>query len=168
MKRFFKVGCLSVIGLSILTIVIAIFAPSPEDEPEVSTPEIVSEPPKPKIRPKEVSTPKRVSQQPKIRGRISAAELVEEYNSNEIAADMRYKGKVWRITGSVRSTEQSFGSLYVILEGDGFLNNVHCTLKDSEKSKAAMLSKGDDLAIQGKIDGEILGSVSVSKCVIIQ
>ena len=154
MKKFFKVGCLCLVGLIILIIVIAIFAPSPEDEPETKI--------------KEGSNQETVSEPPKYHGNILATTLVEDYTANEIAADMRYKDKTWRITGYVSSTEQSFGSISVVLEGDGFLNTVHCKLNGSEKSKAAMLSKGDGIIVQGKIDGEILGSVMVSKCVILQ
>lgn len=96
---------------------------------------------------------------------VSASQLVSEYKENEIAADSKYKGKTLEVSGSVGSIGESFGKQYVTLKSDDIIIAVQCFLKSSESEKAATLSQGQSVTLQGKNDGMSL-NISLSSCVI--
>lgn len=96
---------------------------------------------------------------------VTASQLVSEYKQNEIAADSKYKDKTLEVTGTVGSIAESFGKQYVTLKSDDIIISVQCFLKSSESEKAATLSQGQSVTLQGKNDGMSL-NISLSNCVI--
>jgi len=66
----------------------------------------------------------------------------------------RYKGKKVRWTGTVSSVSDSFGSLnlQVKMNPDTFTSDLLITLKDSQKSRALSLTKGDSVTFTGILD----------------
>lgn len=94
---------------------------------------------------------------------VTASQLVSEYKQNEIAADSKYKGKTLEVTGSVGTIGETFGKQYVTLKSDDLIIAVQCFLKSSESEKAATLSQGQSITVQGKNDGMSL-NISLSSC----
>jgi hypothetical protein len=105
---------------------------------------------------KEVSTAKteEKKKEVKVEGTISATQLVEEYAANEVKADKLYKDKLYEITGKVCNISVVLGSMSLSLEGDEFgITNVHLSLEDSQKDIVAELEDGQEITIQGTIEG---------------
>jgi len=92
--------------------------------------------------------------------KVSATDLYAEYMANEVTANDRYEDKMLEITGEVRNVDQTLGSYYAHLKGDGF-GSVSCKLED--KSDAASLSAGQTITFIGKGDGK-LGFPRVTDC----
>lgn len=85
---------------------------------------------------------------------ITAAQLIEDYQANEIKADSMYKGKTFEITGTVYSISEVLGSLSVRLSDEEFaVNTVRLSLKESDKPKVAELEKGQTITVKGLIKG---------------
>lgn len=96
--------------------------------------------------------------------RVSAAQLIHDYDGNEIRGDQRWKNASVEVTGVVESIDKGpFGGLYVVL-GTGEqmqFHTVHVNLKKSEESRAAALDKGQRATFRGTVQGYVIGSVSV-------
>jgi hypothetical protein len=102
---------------------------------------------------------------PKSYTKVTAAKLMADYDGNEIRGDNAWKDKDVKVTGIVRSIDKGpFGGLYVVLGSDEQMNfhSVRVNLKQSEQGRAANLNKGDSATFKGRIQGYVVGSVSVS------
>ncbi len=99
----------------------------------------------------------------KIDFTVSATDLVQAYKDNEVAADVKYKGKALKVTGIVTSIKKDITSeIYVTLKGTGF-RSVQCYFEDSENSKVANLKKGDELTVIGDCHG-LMMNVLMKEC----
>lgn len=101
---------------------------------------------------------------PKSYTKVSAATLIADYDGNEIRGDNAWKDKDVEVTGTVRSIDKGpFGGLYVVLTTGDRMNfhSVHVNLKKSEEGRAANLNKGDSATFKGRVQGYVVGSVSV-------
>ncbi|MHB1117775.1 OB-fold protein [Sideroxydans sp.] len=84
---------------------------------------------------------------------LSADQLYSEYESNEVSADNRYKGKQVIISGTIQQIANDyFGHPYVLL-GSGVMDGVQCSFPDSRKSSLIHLSKGQKVTIKGTVQG---------------
>jgi len=87
---------------------------------------------------------------------VKASVLSAEYQENEVAADLKYKGKVLLVTGTVDDIGKDItDSIYVSLsDGEEYsLSGVQCFFADSQTSVAADLKKGQNISIKGKCEG---------------
>ena len=98
---------------------------------------------------------------------IDAVALHGEYDANEVAADAKYHGRVFDVTGTVREIGKDFlGNSYVdlTLNPNGFLSSVHCGFNESENAGLARLTKGQDVTIHGRCTGFVVKTVEMKDC----
>ncbi len=94
--------------------------------------------------------------------KVTADELVEAYEKNEIAADEKYKGKKLRISGAIDRIESNFSDEpMIVLKSKSFIG-VNC--EGISKKDAAKLSKGDEITLECKGDGEIISIPQLKDC----
>lgn len=93
---------------------------------------------------------------------VSADELLDAYESNEVAADAKYKGKKVRVTGKLSSIGSGFGDEPLLQLGSKMFPHVSAT--GVEKSEAARLTKGQDITLECKADGEIASMPQLTNC----
>ena len=102
--------------------------------------------------------------------KLTARELFQAYDQNEVAADEKYEGKVLEISGRVEDIGKDItDTIYVTLEaggGSGFFS-VQCYFADTHASDAAKLSKGDGITVKGLCNG-MVGNVSIRGCSIVK
>ena len=88
---------------------------------------------------------------------ISAKKLYSEYEANEVAADLKYKGKVIEVTGIVRLIDKGLmDEIYVTLEGDEYFGDIQCFFSESRAQEAASLRKGSKVTIIGLCEGQMM------------
>jgi hypothetical protein len=98
---------------------------------------------------------------------MNAAQLYQEYNANQVAADAKYKGKILSVSGTVNDVGiDIIDTPYVMLGTEQLLSAVQCMFSKQDESMLAQLSKGQSLRIQGKCDGLGIISVMLSNCLI--
>lgn len=96
---------------------------------------------------------------------VDAVKLWKDYDANEVAADGIYKGKILQVTGTVASIDKDFMDDIVLhLKSPNQFENTMATLKKSEMSKAAALSKGSQVTLLCKGKGRLLGSPALDDC----
>jgi hypothetical protein len=98
--------------------------------------------------------------------KVTALSLTAEYNANAIAADLKYKGKVVRVTGRARDIGRDLlQQPYVVLQGSNeYLGGVQCFFTASDEVTLARMSKAATYTIQGTCSGTILGNVLLKDC----
>lgn len=95
---------------------------------------------------------------------LSATRLYRDYDSNEVAADAKYKGKVVIVSGKIQDIGKDImGEAYIVIGGAGFLDGVQCMFTKGEQSSVSRLSKGQQVRVKGEVSGK-LGNVLLEKC----
>lgn len=91
--------------------------------------------------------------------KLDAVSLRQAYSANEIAADAKYKGRRFRITGTATAIQRDvLGAAQIILVSD--LGGV--VANDAGNEFAATVNRGDRVSITCVVDGEFAGMVSLS------
>lgn len=97
--------------------------------------------------------------------RLSANQLYSEYESNEVAADSKYKGRVVVVSGTIQNIGKDImDDAYIVIGGEGFLDGIQCMFTKGQQSSVARLSKGQHVTVKGEVSGKMLGNVLVNKC----
>ena len=98
---------------------------------------------------------------------VTARELFSAYESNEVAADKQFKGKMLEVTGTISSIDSGFGdgAIVQLSTGNDF-QSVSAQGDDSFTDVAATLSKGQQVTMICKGDGEVIGSPMLGDCVV--
>jgi hypothetical protein len=110
--------------------------------------------------------------------RVSAVQLYQEYEENEVAADKKYQRKEFEVFGAVDSVQKSdVGGISVVLQSQknaiAGLGLVRCILVDDARhrskneAKAAELRRGQQVALRGKGFGKSSLYVLILDCVFI-
>jgi hypothetical protein len=100
--------------------------------------------------------------------RVELKTLLGEYKDNEVRADSAFKGKRLRIEGKVGDVKKDILNHPYVTVGTGQMfeiPTVQCMLDQSEVGKAAQLSKGEKVVVEGTVKG-LMMNVLVDDCVI--
>ncbi|MFC1582676.1 hypothetical protein ACFL4W_03980 [Planctomycetota bacterium] len=95
---------------------------------------------------------------------IKAHDLITAFNTNEVNADTRFKGKIFEVTGQVNNVGKVFGKPFVNVSTPKRMWFVKCILLDAEV--AAKLTKGMAITVKGTCNGKPGGEVIMDKCTV--
>ena len=127
--------------------------------------------PKRKEQIKEQLPPKKEKSKSKVkRITVSAKQLSDEYEVNEIKADLKYKGKYIIVYGQIQKIGNDIlGKPYITIgDVEGFLDDVQCSFSIKQKFEIAELIKGQQIKICGKCCGGSIGNLILNKCQILK
>lgn len=92
---------------------------------------------------------------------VHPSTLVREYDGNEVAADMRYKGKRLQLSGVVDDIGKDFmGTIYVTLMSSHDFRSVQIYFSDAHANRVANLRQGSQITVVGKCTG-LMGNVHI-------
>lgn len=101
----------------------------------------------------------------RVSAALSAQKLHEEYQSNEVRADSKYKGKRIAVAGKVKSIDKDFmGDIVLKLRGSDRYSSVSADVLDSEKGKAIELSKGETVVLICTGGTMVINMPTLRKC----
>ncbi len=96
--------------------------------------------------------------------KMTANQLYEAYEQNEVAADMKFKGKIVVTSGELQDINRDIlGTAYIIIGGGEFVEGVQCSFTKSSEAVIAKLKKGQQVTAKGKVTGK-MGFVQVENC----
>ena len=98
---------------------------------------------------------------------VSVADLVSEYDDNEIRADGRFKDHVVELTGTVGVVKRDLTDTIYITIGTGKHDEqlyAQCFFNDSSAIEAARLRGGDRITIRGRVGGLMMSIVYLRDC----
>lgn len=106
--------------------------------------------------------------------KISAMNLIHEYEANDSASNQKYLGKIVEVDGNVKEIKADDNGFYTIVLGDtSSLSSVRCAMDSTHQKDAAKLVPGSSTTVRGSCTGfnkdELgLGSdVILNRCVIV-
>lgn len=74
---------------------------------------------------------------------IKASEIIAAFEENEVAAELKFKGTRWRVTGSITSIgKEILGKPYVILN-----RGVQCVFPRESAQQVATFRKGREITV---------------------
>jgi tRNA_anti-like len=98
---------------------------------------------------------------------IDAIKLYVAYQENEIAADRKYKGKRFRVSGEISEISKGpMDGIYISILVPGTYSQIQC--EDMTEDEAGVLKKGEMATIEGTCGGMTLGSVFLEKCMLVR
>lgn len=101
---------------------------------------------------------------------VSASTLLNEYDSNAIAAGEKYEDKPLKITGIISDigTDIRDEAYVKLADTVGAFNGVQCFFSQDNASSASGLSKGETVTLTGTVTREVIGNVIVEDCQVVQ
>jgi len=98
---------------------------------------------------------------------VSAKRLYQDYESNEVAADEKYKGRVIVVSGVVENIGKDImDTMYISLDTGNF-GSVQCMFSERHTSDLTKIQKGDMVRIRGKCDGKLM-NVLLRGCILVE
>lgn len=100
--------------------------------------------------------------------KITATELYQAYNDNEVGADEKYKGKLIEVTGVISDIGKDLlDTPYVSIKTDDIIGTVQCMFSKDDASLLANLKKDEQITIRGKCKGYLM-NVLLENCEIVK
>ena len=98
--------------------------------------------------------------------KVSAEDLREAYEQNEVAAEKKYGDQLVEVTGIVNNVGTDIlNNVYVTLSTGEYLKSIQCYFEaDDEIDKVATLVEGQEVTILGTCNGLSLTNVTVKEC----
>ena len=100
---------------------------------------------------------------------VTANSLIVAFNSDEVAANLKYLDKVIAVKGIIADIkiDSSTGQASVILDSGDPLSAVTCSFYNDEIGAVQKLSMGTEVVIKGKCTGKLM-DVVLNNCSIVQ
>ena len=97
---------------------------------------------------------------------LSAAELYQAYENNEVAAAAKYKGQVILVTGAIGNIGKDvLDKIYVTLDAGHLVTSIQAFFTKTHTNAVASLSKGQTVTLKCKCDGKF-GNVLLKNCLV--
>ncbi len=86
--------------------------------------------------------------------KISATDLIHEYEKNDSLANKKYLGKIIEINGAIKKLDNDGSGGYVVVLGDTTsLSSVRCAMDSTHNQDAAVLKTGSSAILRGHCSG---------------
>ncbi len=100
---------------------------------------------------------------------ITSIQLAEDYEENTLAADQKYKGKQFKVTGRVADINTDlFGDPYIMMEGTNIFMQPQFAFDKDAGEQLAKLRKGMKLTLACRGKGDIAKTPVSDKCQILR
>ena len=153
MKKLLKWVGISFGGLAVLMILVGVFAGKKPASEAASAAQPVAD-----------AAPAPVAPAP-VAVAVTAGALYDAYDSNEVAADQKYKGKLLAISGTVQSIDKDvLDNIIVTLKTKNEFMAVRAYLNKEHEPLAASLGKGQKISWTCTGDGKMIGSPVIRDC----
>jgi len=115
-----------------------------------------------------VNTPTKPQQREAIK--VTAQQLVQEYEDNEVSADAKYEGNLVQVSGIVDSIGKDIlDSPYITLKGKQYsINRVQCMFSKRDAAILATVSKDESITLEGTLTGYTILNPLIEDCHIVR
>ncbi len=99
---------------------------------------------------------------------IAAAELHDEYESDETKADKKYLGKIIQVYGAIADIKKNQDKAFtIIIKAESEFTGVCCDMEKSFDNIESALKSGDNITIKGQCSGFLM-DVALTKCILVE
>jgi uncharacterized protein (DUF1330 family) len=86
--------------------------------------------------------------------KISATDLIKEYEKSDSFANKKYLGKIIEVSGAIKKLDTDGSGGYVVVLGDSTsLSSVRCAMDSTHNQDAAALKTGSSAILRGHCSG---------------
>lgn len=96
--------------------------------------------------------------------KVTAKELYNDYNANEVNADNNYKGRIAIVTGEVSNITSTGDEICISLLGNS-ITQFSCYFDNNQSNAIGKLQKGQTITLKGKIRGKSW-NICIDDCVL--
>ena len=110
-----------------------------------------------------VQASEQMPQQQTVPIEISATDLFEAYQANEVAADMKYKGKILNVQGVIESISKDFmDDPYIVLAvPQNQFMGIHASFSKAALEKLSTLQKGMKVTLTCRGSGMVFNEPTI-------
>lgn len=111
-------------------------------------------------------TPNGVSPTPRQTVKITARELADAFDENQIAAEQNWGGKYVEFSAKISNITDSGLSFANVASKDFSLAQISCKIKD--KQQVLSLKKEQTVTVRGVVGKQFIGVIDLSDCEVVQ
>ncbi len=97
---------------------------------------------------------------------IKASELADDFDSNQVAAESKWKGKLVQFTAEITNITQYGLSFSKVASKQFSMTQISCKVTDKQQLLA--LKNGQTVTVKGVVGGQTIGVIDVSDCLVVQ
>ncbi len=97
---------------------------------------------------------------------IKVQELADDFDSNQVAAESKWKGKLVQFTAEITNITQYGLSFSKIASKQFSMTQISCKVTD--KQQLLSLKNGQTVTVKGVVGGQTIGVIDVSDCSVVQ
>lgn len=97
--------------------------------------------------------------------KTAAADLFNEFQRDEAAANKKYLNKVIEVTGNIADIQNVNGSQIIFLSSNDAMGGVSCRLNNADNKKNAIPGKSATVIIKGRCSGYTM-DVNLVDCIL--
>ncbi len=97
---------------------------------------------------------------------VQAEEVLQQFQTNEVAAEARFKDKVIQIAGTVQMVDAGIGDSANVFVGPAVSRSVTLGMAENQSGAIAKLAAGKEGVFQCTSVQEVLGTVVGLKCLV--
>ena len=98
--------------------------------------------------------------------KITAQELADDFDSNQVAAENKWKGKFVEFSAVVTNITDSGLSFANVASKEFSLSQISCRVKD--KQQLLSLKNGETATVRGIVGSQTIGVIDVNDCEVVQ
>lgn len=98
--------------------------------------------------------------------KITARELADDFESNQVAAENKWKGKLVEFSAVITNITDSGLSFGNVTSKEFSLTQISCRITD--KQQLLPLKKEQNVAVRGIVGNQTIGVIDVSDCTVVQ
>lgn len=97
--------------------------------------------------------------------KISATELADDFDSNQVAAEAKWGGKLVEFSAKVSNINDMGIGFYDVASKDFSLTQINCKIAD--KQQLLSLKNGQTITVRGVVGKQSIGVIEVSNCQVV-
>lgn len=98
--------------------------------------------------------------------KITARELADDFDSNQVSAENKWKGKLVEFSAEITNITDSGLSFTRVATKDISFTQISCRVVD--KQQLLSLKNGQTVTVRGIVGGQTIGVIDISSCEVIQ
>lgn len=98
--------------------------------------------------------------------KISARDLADDYDANQVAAKDKWKDKFVEFSAQISNITDSGISFYNVASKQFSATQISCRIKD--KQQLLPLKNGQTVTVRGIVGGQTIGVIDISSCEVVQ
>lgn len=98
--------------------------------------------------------------------RITASELADDFDSNQVAAESKWKDKLVEFSAEISNITDTGISFYKVATKEFSMAQISCRVKD--KQQLLPLKNGKTVTVRGVVGTQTIGVIDIKDCEVVQ